>query len=71
MQVGIDIDDQGHSQGTQRWHLPPFVSGKIVDLVVLILGKYHIKAGDKTILITDPAYARRLFLVARVLHMRL
>ena len=32
---------------------------QIVDLVVLILGKYHTKAGNKAVLIADLARARR------------
>ena len=32
---------------------------QIVDLVVLTLGKYQTKAGNKAILIADPARARR------------
>ena len=73
--------NQGRSRGGQRGHLPPLFSRKtrvlnellpqIVALVVLTLGKYHTKAGNKAVLIADPTRARRgMGLLARVLRVR-
>ena len=65
--------EQGRSQGGGKGGIcPPFFPGRqefylylnellpqIVDLVVLTLGKYHTKAGNKAVLIADPARVRR------------
>ena len=63
---------RGIARGGQRGHLPLLFSERqelylylnellqqIVDLVVLTLGKYHTKAGNKAVLIADSARARR------------
>ena len=68
---------QGRSQGggAKGAFAPPFFQKdkfylylnellpQIVDLVVLTLGKYHTKAGNKAVLIADPARARRYSVV--------